>query len=59
LVLRIEFQQWAMLGRDLLRASSLRAFFGTLIMPPGWKADGEGETTQDLRRRVVASPAAP
>ena len=49
--LRIEFEPWSQLGRDLLRARSLRAVFGALLMPPGWRADGPGQTTQDLRRR--------
>ena len=50
--LRIEFHQWLQLGRDILHARSLRALLGTLWMPPGWKADGAGETTEDLRRRA-------
>jgi sterol desaturase/sphingolipid hydroxylase (fatty acid hydroxylase superfamily) len=53
-LLRVEFTPWISLGRDLLRARSLRAFFGTLFMPPGWRADGAGETTQDLRQRAQA-----
>ena len=56
--LRVEFQQWLLLGHDLLRARSLQAFFGALAMPPGWKADGEGETTQDLRRRAGSAASA-
>ena len=53
--LRVEFTPWWQLGRDLLRARSLRAFLGTLLMPPGWKADGPGDTTEELRRRVQAT----
>ena len=56
--LRVEFTPWLHLGRDLLQARSLRAFFGALFMPPGWKADGAGETTQELRRRAWASAPA-
>ncbi len=56
--LRVEFTPWWQLGRDLLHARSLRAFFGALVMPPGWKADGPGDTTQELRRRA-GTPAAP
>jgi len=48
--LRIEFEPWRQLGRDLLRARSLRAAAGTMLMPPGWSADGPGQTTQDLRQ---------
>ena len=51
--LRAEFSQWVALGRDLSRAvfveSSVRAFFGHLLMPPGWSPNGEGQTTEDLR----------
>jgi sterol desaturase/sphingolipid hydroxylase (fatty acid hydroxylase superfamily) len=52
--LRIEFDQWRKLGRDLLRARSLRAVAGHLLKPPGWSASGEGETTEALRRRAKA-----
>jgi sterol desaturase/sphingolipid hydroxylase (fatty acid hydroxylase superfamily) len=59
--LRVEFDQWLRLARDLSHARSLRAVLGTLLMPPGWKAAGEGETTEDLRRRAgsAISPPAP
>jgi sterol desaturase/sphingolipid hydroxylase (fatty acid hydroxylase superfamily) len=53
--LRIEFHQWLPLLRDLLRARSLKAFFGYLLLPPGWKPNGEGETTEELRRRAGAA----
>lgn len=43
--LRIEFREWAWLARDLWRARSLRAAFGALFMPPGWRADGRGTAT--------------
>jgi len=48
--LRIEFEPWRQLGCDLLRARSLRALAGALLMPPGWRADGPGCTTEELRR---------
>jgi sterol desaturase/sphingolipid hydroxylase (fatty acid hydroxylase superfamily) len=60
--LRIEFTQWVQLARDLARARSLRAVLGALFMPPGWKPEAEGDTTEDLRRRAAIgaeSPAAP
>ena len=50
--LQLEFGPWIELGRDLLRARSPRAFFGTLLMPPGWRADGPGETSEELRGRA-------
>jgi sterol desaturase/sphingolipid hydroxylase (fatty acid hydroxylase superfamily) len=52
--LRIEFHQWAQLARDLASARSLRAVLGHLFMPPGWAPDGNGSTTEDLRRRAQA-----
>ncbi|CUI09525.1 sterol desaturase family protein [Massilia antarctica] len=53
--LRIEFDPWAALARDLLGARSIRAVLGYLLMPPGWKPDGEGETTEELRLRAAGS----
>ena len=49
--LRLEFGQWALLARDLGRARGLREVLGLIFMPPGWSARGEGETTEDLRRK--------
>jgi sterol desaturase/sphingolipid hydroxylase (fatty acid hydroxylase superfamily) len=49
--LRIEFAQWISLLRDLAEARSVRAVLGYLFMPPGWKPNGRGETTEELRRR--------
>lgn len=51
--LRVEFQQWINLFRDLSGAHSLKAVLGYLFMPPGWKPDGAGETTEDMRRRRI------
>ena len=56
--LRIEFHQWLALARDLTAARNMRAVFGALFMPPGWKAEGPGETTEDLRRRAEEGPFA-
>jgi len=53
--LRVELAQWAALARDLVRARSLRAAAGYLIMPPGWEPDGNGHTTQDLRDQAKQS----
>ena len=51
--LRVEFDQWLKLGRDLLSARSLRAFVGYFVMPPGWRADGEHETTDAMRAKAT------
>ena len=52
---KVELHQWACLGRDLLAARSLREVLGTLFMPPGWKAQGAGQTTEELRREALQS----
>ena len=52
-VLRIELHQWRTLARDLLAARSLRAVVGHLAMPPGWRPDGRGATTEDLRAEAA------
>ncbi|MBL8331828.1 MAG: sterol desaturase family protein, partial [Rubrivivax sp.] len=49
----VEFAQWFWLARDLLSARSLRAVWGYLVRPPGWRPDGPGETTEELRARVA------
>jgi sterol desaturase/sphingolipid hydroxylase (fatty acid hydroxylase superfamily) len=50
--LRIEFTQWAHLLRDVFTANSIRAALGFLVRPPGWRPDGNGETTEELRARA-------
>ena len=51
--LKVEFFGWAQLARDLWRARSLRAVLGHVFMPPGWAPDGNGLTTERLRRDAV------
>lgn len=46
----IAIHEWVRMGRDALRARSLRALLGTLFGPPGWKADGSGRTSAVMRR---------
>jgi sterol desaturase/sphingolipid hydroxylase (fatty acid hydroxylase superfamily) len=46
----IAFHEWVAIGRDLLRARSLREVVGVTFGTPGWRADGRGETTDALRR---------
>jgi sterol desaturase/sphingolipid hydroxylase (fatty acid hydroxylase superfamily) len=38
--LRIAFHEWLAIGRDLVRARSLREAIGVTFGPPGWRADG-------------------
>ena len=51
---KIELHQWGELFKDLRNAKSLRELLGLLFKPPGWRAHGPGETTQELRQRAVA-----
>lgn len=50
-LLRIEFHEWRALLADLRQARSVRAVLGALFAPPGWRPDGKGLTTDDLRRQ--------
>jgi hypothetical protein len=65
----IEVGPWVTLFRDMLGARNPLHALGYLLMPPGWRADGPGETTEELRaragvggavaaREVVTAPAA-
>jgi sterol desaturase/sphingolipid hydroxylase (fatty acid hydroxylase superfamily) len=55
--LRIAFHEWIAIGRDLLAARSLREAIGVVLGPPGWKADGTGETSAVMRARALAAEA--
>ena len=48
--LRIAVHEIIALGRDVRRASSLRAALGYLFAPPGWSPDGATLTARQLRR---------
>jgi hypothetical protein len=51
--LRIAFHEWAAIGRALLAARTMRERLGVVFGPPGWKADGTGETSSVLRARAL------
>jgi len=51
--LRIEFVQWLSLWQDLRGARSIHDALGYLLFPPGWRPDGRGETTEELRARIT------
>jgi sterol desaturase/sphingolipid hydroxylase (fatty acid hydroxylase superfamily) len=53
--LRVVFHQYIPLLRDLRGARSLSEVLGYLFGPPGWRPNGAGETTEDLRRRQAAA----
>jgi sterol desaturase/sphingolipid hydroxylase (fatty acid hydroxylase superfamily) len=50
----INFHEWRALGRDLWRARRWRERWFHLFGPPGWRANGESSTTDDLRRAALA-----
>ena len=47
----VEFGHWARLLRDVWQAKSGWTALNFVLQPPGWRPDGAGETTQELRRR--------
>ena len=57
--LRIAFHEWQAIGRDALTARSGREFCGILFGPPGWRADGTGETSTAIRAAWNAAAAPP
>jgi sterol desaturase/sphingolipid hydroxylase (fatty acid hydroxylase superfamily) len=48
--LRIAFHEWAAIGRDLIAARSFRGALGVVLGPPGWRPDGQGTTSSNIRR---------
>jgi sterol desaturase/sphingolipid hydroxylase (fatty acid hydroxylase superfamily) len=54
--LKVELHQWSSLGRDLRASRSIREFFGMLFKPPGWRVNGDGQTTEDLRQKAALKP---
>ena len=50
----VETREWWHLLKDVVRASSVRAAVGYIVMPPGWQPDGERQTTEALRRQARA-----
>jgi len=49
---RIAFFYWIEILRDVRSARNWREFAGYLFAPPGWAPDGNGLTTEDLRRHA-------
>jgi hypothetical protein len=56
--IRINFDPWIGLAKDLASARSLRDAWTFVFGPPGWRPDGKGLTTRELRASVgVVRPA--
>jgi sterol desaturase/sphingolipid hydroxylase (fatty acid hydroxylase superfamily) len=56
--LAIVFRPWRDLFRDLKTARSARDVAGFLLRPPGWQPDGNGPTTENLRKVARTRSAA-
>jgi sterol desaturase/sphingolipid hydroxylase (fatty acid hydroxylase superfamily) len=52
---RIAFHEWLAMGRDLMAARSVRQALGVVFGPPGWRADGRGQTSANIRAHCVRS----
>jgi sterol desaturase/sphingolipid hydroxylase (fatty acid hydroxylase superfamily) len=51
---KVELYQWGELFKDLGDAKSVREVLGLLFKPPGWRAHGAGETTEELREKAAS-----
>jgi sterol desaturase/sphingolipid hydroxylase (fatty acid hydroxylase superfamily) len=52
---KVELYQWGELFKDLGDAKSVREVLGLLFKPPGWRVQGPGETTRELRAGSVGA----
>jgi hypothetical protein len=53
--LKIAYHQFGPFLKDLRSARSPREVWGYFVSPPGWRPDGNSETTEDLRRKAAAA----
>ena len=51
----IAFHDWVAMARDVWQATTWRARFMHVFGPPGWRADGTGSTTANLRRDLAGA----
>jgi sterol desaturase/sphingolipid hydroxylase (fatty acid hydroxylase superfamily) len=54
----VEFEHWATLVRDVVNARNVGIALNHIFRPPGWLPDGNGETTEDMRRRAAGQAKA-
>ena len=52
---RIAFHEWIAMARDLGSARSVREAAGLVLGPPGWRADGGGSTSREIRAAWAAA----
>jgi sterol desaturase/sphingolipid hydroxylase (fatty acid hydroxylase superfamily) len=46
---KIAFYEWVQIGKDLMRAKSIKQVAGYLFGPPGWSDDGSRLTVEQMR----------
>lgn len=51
---KIALHQFGPFLRDVSSARSAREVLGYFFAPPGWRPDGNSETTEDMRRKAAA-----
>jgi hypothetical protein len=47
--IRIAFHEWAAIAREVFAARTAREAVGVVFGPPGWRADGQGLTSKNIR----------
>jgi len=47
--IRIAFHEWLAILREVFAARSVREAVGVVFGPPGWRADGQGLTSKNIR----------
>jgi sterol desaturase/sphingolipid hydroxylase (fatty acid hydroxylase superfamily) len=55
--IKIAFHEWLAIARDLWSARSIREAAFVVFGPPGWRADGMGTTSQNIRAEWLAKSA--
>lgn len=52
--LRVEFDEWIALGRDMLKAPSLWAALAHVVMPPAWRPRNGSSSSRSVRAEAPA-----
>jgi sterol desaturase/sphingolipid hydroxylase (fatty acid hydroxylase superfamily) len=52
----VELEHWATLARDVVMAKDIWTAVRYVFLPPGWRADGGGDTTENLRKQHALAP---
>ena len=55
--IRINLEPWIGMAKDVAGARALPEVWHYLFGPPGWRPDGQGLTTADLRARAGTQAA--